>query len=943
MKRYLSIFKVVEMLLLTAVFLAVLVSAEGQTAVRPPFGSGSQGNPYHITSLENLYWIGVSNAVVPDPDYDTRRAAYYIQTHNINASATSEWFDGQGWIPLGGSEWATAFRGGYNGNGFVIDSLFINRPEVHYIGLFGQLFHADAENIELTNVNITGRSSVGGLTGRATGADIRNCSVTGSVTGTGDMVGGLVGYMSRFTFQNNHNRSSVTGQDRVGGLIGHLADRLTIENCHNDGEVSGITRVGGVVGYALGNPSIINCVNTGAVTAEERTAGGLAGYANELIMRFCRNTGDVSGGNSVGGLVASAGVRSVESSRNEGDISGIDNVGGLFGTVFPINVVIIENCFNMGDITGQGVNVGGLFGSGSISIRMSHCTGNVTGYSNVGGLVGNYRIRGTIWSSYKAGSVNGEGYGIGGLIGNFQDETSIWNSYYNYEQMLINGEQAITAGALDDEMYTAWHEDSFYLNIINYLELYQGSYQINSLNDFKKLLAFGQFEDYSYRLNSNIDLRNHPGLYIPYLKGDFDGNGYMISNLTINLPFGSKTGLFGHVYNGAINKLGAVNVDITGKEAVGGLVGYARQATIQNSYTTGSVAGNMSVGGLVGMMSIVSAINDCYSMTGVEADSLMGGLVGIADNSTIMNCFSAGRVIGEEIYAGGLVGFNLNSTISSSYWDINTSRMRQSDGGEGKFTRDMTYPYTEGTYERWDFDNIWSADVSGLINQGYPFLRWHKAVYPNIAVNPSPANDTTDVSTELLSLSWQYSADSPFADPVGFRLYFGTCPDSLERHGSFVFYTPGVRNYSLSREHAPHLEHDTDYYWQVVPTADRDNPEYDAVRCPVWSFRTVEPVNVDRTVDFPLYTRLQRNYPNPFNPETTISFSLAERGKVLLEVFNIRGQKVATLIQGELSEGKHQVIWNGRNDNDRQTGSGVYLYRLSAGSYQETKRMLFLQ
>jgi hypothetical protein len=83
---------------------------------------------------------------------------------------------------------------------------------------------------------------------------------------------------------------------------------------------------------------------------------------------------------------------------------------------------------------------------------------------------------------------------------------------------------------------------------------------------------------------------------------------------------------------------------------------------------------------------------------------------------------------------------------------------------------------------------------------------------------------------------------------------------------------------------------------------------------------------------------LAQNYPNPFNPITAIAFSLAEKSNVRLEVYNVLGQKVATLADGEFPAGSHEVSWEAS-----EVPSGLYFYRLSAGSKSITKKMLLLK
>ena len=93
----------------------------------------------------------------------------------------------------------------------------------------------------------------------------------------------------------------------------------------------------------------------------------------------------------------------------------------------------------------------------------------------------------------------------------------------------------------------------------------------------------------------------------------------------------------------------------------------------------------------------------------------------------------------------------------------------------------------------------------------------------------------------------------------------------------------------------------------------------------------------------PIVTYLSRNYPNPFNPETTISFYLEREKRVKLEIFNIRGQKLTTLIDEILPEGDHSLVWSPETYRGRNLPSGVYLYRLKAGDYDKTRKMLYLK
>ncbi len=85
------------------------------------------------------------------------------------------------------------------------------------------------------------------------------------------------------------------------------------------------------------------------------------------------------------------------------------------------------------------------------------------------------------------------------------------------------------------------------------------------------------------------------------------------------------------------------------------------------------------------------------------------------------------------------------------------------------------------------------------------------------------------------------------------------------------------------------------------------------------------------------------NYPNPFNPTTTINYSLKENAKVSLNIYNIKGQKVKQLVSDQLSAGEHSVVWNGTDYNGKSVSSGIYFYKLKTRNYEKTKKMVLLK
>jgi len=99
--------------------------------------------------------------------------------------------------------------------------------------------------------------------------------------------------------------------------------------------------------------------------------------------------------------------------------------------------------------------------------------------------------------------------------------------------------------------------------------------------------------------------------------------------------------------------------------------------------------------------------------------------------------------------------------------------------------------------------------------------------------------------------------------------------------------------------------------------------------------------NADAVSGIPV--QLGQNYPNPFNPSTTITFSTRQTGRVKVNIYNIKGQLIKTMIDSEIPAGQHSLVWNGMDNNGESVASGVYFYRLETGNYKQTKKMLLMK
>jgi flagellar hook assembly protein FlgD len=88
---------------------------------------------------------------------------------------------------------------------------------------------------------------------------------------------------------------------------------------------------------------------------------------------------------------------------------------------------------------------------------------------------------------------------------------------------------------------------------------------------------------------------------------------------------------------------------------------------------------------------------------------------------------------------------------------------------------------------------------------------------------------------------------------------------------------------------------------------------------------------------------MEQNYPNPMNPSTKIHFNLPIATRIALTIFNTLGQEIRTLVDAPRAAGKHILQWDGKDNDGKPAASGVYLYRLQAGSFSQTKRLTLLR
>ena len=279
------------------------------------FNPGTSENPYDISDCTELQAIN-----------DGDMGAYYQLTQSFSCSGIAN-FD-----PIGDT--TTKFTGHFDGQGFTISGLKINRPGEIRVGLFG---YADSgssiSNVGLTGVNILGYWDVGGLAGANYG-DITNSYTTGTVTGTNNDIGGLVGFAGAGSISDSYSTSTVTGDFDCGGLIGRNYGSSVVTKSYATGTVNGDgADTGGLVGLLDGG-SVSDSYASGTVISTVSNVGGLVG----------RNQG-----------------RSITNSYATGNVTGVlGYTGGLVGGNWLTGSV--TNSYATGTVTSGGYYIGGLIG-----------------------------------------------------------------------------------------------------------------------------------------------------------------------------------------------------------------------------------------------------------------------------------------------------------------------------------------------------------------------------------------------------------------------------------------------------------------------------------------------------------------------------------------------------------------------------------------------------
>jgi len=562
-------------------FLPAISGSPGTPVILFPGGAGTPGDPYWIANVSDLQ------------NMSTDLSASYILINDIDASATSGWAGG--FEPIGPS--GTPFSGSFNGQGYSITGLYIDRGGTDYVGLIGSMTGVSSlDNIALIDCDITGHNNVGGLAGSSDGfTTITDCYSTGSVSGA----------------------------TSVGGIAGESHGTAVVLDCHSTCAVSGTAdAVGGIVGRNYG--AVTNCYYTGSVDGFNYV-GGIAGWMSGGLVQDSYNAGDVTGlGGSTGGLVGYHATGIVEDSYSTGPVSGNQFVGGAAG----YNSDTLTNCYS---------------------------TGNASGSSDIGGFQG-YVSGGTttncFWDTETSGLATSFGPETGLTTAEAMNDFTFTSAGWDLtnDWFCMNGS---TRPFLRME-----HETSIMNSHELQLMLMDPSADYELTRDLQ-MDILDPTQMWGTSPSSGLGFVPVGNDSAPF-TGSFNGQNHSVTDLFIdsNMNF---AGLFGNTSSFAnISYVNLEDVNVTGTMNVGGLCGHTSNTIIEGCTVTGNVSATVeNLGGLIGHADSNTVVEDCTTnctVTGNSNDNT-GGLIG-NNAGTVNECESHGYTLSTNNgwETGGLIG-----------------------------------------------------------------------------------------------------------------------------------------------------------------------------------------------------------------------------------------------------------------------------------------------
>jgi hypothetical protein len=608
---------------------------------------------YNISTLDELRWIS---------ENEEAWSLNYELDNDIYCQPTRIWNDSSGWMPI------AKFSGVFEGYGFSLIGLYINRPQTNNIGFINHIYqNGIIRNLNIIDADVCGCSYTGTIAAKNMGI-IQNCSVVGKIK----------------------------GKDYVGGVSG--LNQGTISGCDIDAAINGQKWIGGVTGENKGN--CIEC-NVRADIKGRDYVGGVGGKSTHFISNSSSKS-LIKGGEYVGGLVG-YNEGDILNSSSDSEIKAVVCAGGLLG-YHKSNLIL--NCYSHGAIFGFGTT-GGLIGDmngGSLACSYSTTKILYRYGTEIGGLIG-HAVNSNILKSYWDIDASGTIYTDGGegkrtmemksnvlYAGSGWNFDFVWKAENDYPYLYIDK---------DLKPYDNDDNDTIDIKSINQLRwlgesgyLIYGDYELDSSIDASGTLDWNgglgfvplnRFDNVIKSINGNGFSIENLDLSSKFAYSLIDNNEGVIQNLHLknfNADCGAPVSGFcrnnsGEIVNcsfeGGIRGIDQISgiayknsglidmvevvCDFQGSEDIAGIA-INNRGIIQNSIVKGKIEGTSKIGGCAAHQ---SSQNACILFSKCEADiegtMILGGITA-SNVGTIFACHSECEVSGKS-EIGGIVGTNI--------------------------------------------------------------------------------------------------------------------------------------------------------------------------------------------------------------------------------------------------------------------------------------------
>ena len=688
------------------------------------------GGVYQIGTASELIWF--ADAVNSGSQSIKGKLTADIQLNAPGSVANK-------WTPIGTQ--ASPFRGTFDGDGHTVSGVYVDSG-IDCAGFFGSVVipsntsgDADApdkmtseyvlqhtqtsiKNIKITNAEIHGGYSVGGIVGYAENLGLSDCSFEGDVYGSGNSIGGIVGWAYYYTVINQcYSSGTVSGNQRVGGIAGYANGNSVIVKSYSDMAVSGKLNVGGV-GGTLSGAFLEGCFFLGSVSADD-TVGGLVGYA--LFSTVCDAYAIApvtSTGKEVGGTIGSVYGSECDSNFYSYETSGVDGTAGVGRTLADMKLSAFVKelngqkayfCFDYTEINNGYPVLAWMLSldvwAGDRSVPQKNSSGT-------------YLISKPSELAWFAALVNGQ---LNGMDAN------------------PNANATVTDNLL---MNINVNDDSF--GVIEWTPI-------------------GIDEAHGY-------------------NGIFNGGGYNIAGLYTSSSSGDSgrnIGLFGYINTGTVTNTVVLDGRISGIENVGGIAGYLKSGSILNCAVDSEVSGDKAVGGIVGNLggstASVSTSGMLGSIVGTNYSNdksfltNVGGVVGISNKATVNKCFNYATISAPNArFVGGILGYNSAGTLTNSYSTAAQTSGNVMVGGLVGYNNNGTVKtcyvsskVTGSSQVGVAFGNTVGANVSSIIFDG----TYKTNLLTTGATEKTPAQMTGSSSVSNIGFSssdWRATADDTY-------------------------------------------------------------------------------------------------------------------------------------------------------------------------------------